>query len=45
MERFAFFWVFPPVVWIMQARMLALLKRNIERAAKAPPQPESASSH
>ena len=24
-------WVFPVVVWIMQARMLAVLKRNIER--------------
>jgi hypothetical protein len=35
MEVFAFFWVFPPVVWIMQVRMLAVLKRNIERAAKA----------
>jgi hypothetical protein len=27
-----------PVVWVMQARMLAVLKRNIERAAKAQPQ-------
>jgi hypothetical protein len=45
MEVFAFFWVFPPVVWIMQARMLAVLKRNIERAAKTPPQTESASTH
>ena len=26
-----------PVVWIMQARMLAVLKRNIERAAKHEP--------
>jgi proline iminopeptidase len=25
-------WLFLPVVWIMQARMLAVLKRNIERA-------------
>ncbi len=27
-----------PVVWPMQARMLAVLKRNIERAAKVRPQ-------
>jgi len=27
-------WLFPPVVWIMQARMLAVLKRNVERAAR-----------
>jgi hypothetical protein len=32
-ERFIISWLYPPVVWIMQARMLALLKRNIERAA------------
>ncbi|MFC9356436.1 hypothetical protein ACFTZB_07610 [Rhodococcus sp. NPDC057014] len=31
--RFVFYWLFPPVVWIMQARMLAVLKRNVERAA------------
>jgi len=31
-ERLEFYWVFPPIVWIMQARMLAVLKRNIERA-------------
>ena len=29
---------FFPVVWVMQARMLAVLKRNIERAANARPQ-------
>jgi hypothetical protein len=29
---------FIPVVWVMQARMMAVLKRNIERAAKARPQ-------
>jgi hypothetical protein len=29
---------FFPVVWIMQARMLAVLKRNIERAAESQPQ-------
>lgn len=26
-------WVFPPLVWVMQARMLAVLKRNAERSA------------
>jgi proline iminopeptidase len=26
-------WLFPPIVWVMQARMLAVLKRNAERAA------------
>ena len=34
--RFVFFWLYVPVTWIMQARMLVVLKRNIERAAKAP---------
>ena len=33
--RFVFYWLYIPVVWIMQARMLAVLKRNIERAARA----------
>jgi hypothetical protein len=33
--RFVFYWFYVPVVWIMQARMLAVLKRNIERAASA----------
>jgi len=33
-ERFEFYWVFPPVVWVMQARTLSVLKRNVERAAK-----------
>ncbi len=32
--RFVSFWLFPPVVWVMQARMLAVLKRNVERAAE-----------
>ena len=32
--RFISFWFFPPVVWVMQARMLAVLKRNVERAAE-----------
>jgi proline iminopeptidase len=27
-----------PIVWVMQARTMAVLKRNIERAAYAPPQ-------
>lgn len=31
--RFVFYWFYVPVTWIMQARMLAVLKRNIERAA------------
>jgi len=39
MGRFQYHWVFPPMVWIMQARMLAVLKRNIERASKAQTQP------
>ena len=30
--RLVFYWVFPPVVWFFQARMLVVLKRNIERA-------------
>lgn len=33
LERFANYWLYIPVVWPMQARMLAVLKRNIERAA------------
>ena len=35
LERFTNYWLYPPVVWPMQARMLAVLKRNIERAAQA----------
>ena len=35
LERFANYWLYVPVVWPMQARMLAVLKRNIERAAQA----------
>ena len=35
--RFVFYWLYIPVTWIMQARMLAVLKRNIERAAKPMP--------
>ncbi len=30
-ERFVVSWLYIPVVWVMQARMLAVLKRNIER--------------
>ncbi|HUO48961.1 MAG TPA: hypothetical protein VMU09_09020 [Acidimicrobiales bacterium] len=37
--RFQYYWVFPPMVWVMEARMLAVLKRNIDRANKAPAQP------
>ena len=33
--RFLNFWVYIPITWPMQARMLVVLKRNIERAAKA----------
>jgi proline iminopeptidase len=31
--RFIFYWLYIPVTWIMQARMLVVLKRNIERTA------------
>jgi hypothetical protein len=34
-ERFASDWLLLPVSWIMQARMLAVLKRNVERAVRA----------
>jgi proline iminopeptidase len=34
--RLVFYWVFPPVVWIFQARMLVVLKRNVERATTSP---------
>jgi proline iminopeptidase len=33
--RFVSFWISPTVVWVMQARMLAVLKRNVERATRA----------
>jgi hypothetical protein len=33
--RFYSYWLGIPIVWIMQARTLAVLKRNIERAANA----------
>ena len=35
-------WLLPPVVWIMQARMLAVLKRNVERATSTGPSAVSA---
>jgi proline iminopeptidase len=35
-EHLLYFWVFPPMVWIMQARMLAVLKRNVERVVEVP---------
>ena len=38
LERSINYWLYIPVVWPMQARMLAVLKRNIERAAKVQPQ-------
>jgi hypothetical protein len=34
LERFYNYWIYVPVVWIMQARMLAVLKRNVERATQ-----------
>jgi hypothetical protein len=36
LERFVVDWLYMPGVWVMQARMLAVLKRNIERANRAP---------
>ena len=36
LERLVFSWSSIRVVWIMQARMLAMLKRNVERATNAP---------
>lgn len=39
LERFFYEWLSAPVVWIMSARMLAVLKRNVERAARARSQP------
>jgi hypothetical protein len=37
--RFVFYWLYMPVTWIMQARMLAVLKRNIEQAKPMPTVP------
>ncbi|MDX1889991.1 hypothetical protein [Mycolicibacterium sp. 050158] len=36
LERFAGYWVYVPVTWIMQARMMLVLKRNIEAAGGVP---------
>jgi len=33
-ERVELYWLYPPVVWIMEAHMLSVVKRNIERAAR-----------
>ena len=41
-EGFSNYWLYIPLVWPMQARMLAVLKRNIEQAATAPAQKVSA---
>jgi hypothetical protein len=38
-ERLMYDWIFPGMVWIMQARMLAVLRRNIERTNGAVAQP------
>ena len=45
-ERLMYDWTFPAMVWIMQARMLAVLRRNIERTngAVAPPVPSPEAS-
>ena len=32
--RILSFWVFPPMVWVMQARMLVVLRENVERATR-----------
>ena len=34
--RVVFYWLYVPVTWIMQARMLAVLRRNIEQASDEP---------
>ncbi len=44
-EGFASYWLYIPLVWPMQARMLAVLKRNIEQAAAAPPETVPAGAH
>ena len=36
-ERFVNYWLYIPVTWIMQARTLVVLKRNIERAVSVRP--------
>lgn len=35
--RIVFYWFYVPVTWVMQARMLAVLKRNIERDLRTLP--------
>lgn len=35
LERFFNYWLYIPMTWPMQARMLAVLKRNVERAANS----------
>jgi hypothetical protein len=32
--RFVSYWVFPGLFWVMQARMMTVLKRNVEQAAR-----------
>lgn len=39
LERFTNYWLYIPAVWPMQARMLVVLKRNIERRARLRTQP------
>ena len=38
LERFAVDWLYIPSAWVMQARMLGVLKRNIQRTARTRPQ-------
>jgi len=33
--RILTFWLSPMVVWVMQGKMLAVLKRNVEHAARS----------
>jgi len=42
LERVVLYGLYPPVVWIMQARMLSVLKRNVERATRTRTEPEHA---
>jgi proline iminopeptidase len=37
LERFTDYWLYIPAIWPMQARMLAVLKRNVERQARSGP--------
>jgi len=39
LERFVIYWIYIPVVWVMQARTLSVLKQNIEQAARTRPPP------